>query len=102
MRYYLDLMPRQRRNIFVLALINFMVDVKNLRRTAWSFASLAVESASMVSPMLILRTISERRRIPPCSPAGSIHIARARREDPAILGLSVTFPRMRPSLHCTL
>jgi glycosyltransferase involved in cell wall biosynthesis len=79
-RYYLNLMPEQRRNIFVLALIDFMVDAKNLRTTAWSFAKLAFESASLVSPLLILRTISEMRRIPPCSPAGSIHIARSRRD----------------------
>jgi len=78
-RYYLNLMPEQRRNIFVLALIEFMVDAKNLRTSAWSFAKLAIESASLVSPLLILRTISEMRRIPPCSPAGSIDIARSRR-----------------------
>jgi glycosyltransferase involved in cell wall biosynthesis len=79
-RYYLNLMPEQRRNIFVLALINFMVDAKNLRTTAWSFAKLAIESAGLVSPLLILRTISEMRRIPPCSPVGSVHIARSRRD----------------------
>lgn len=77
-RYYLNRMPEQRRNIFILALIDFMVDVKNLRRTAWSFARLAVESASLVSPWSILKTISEMRRIPPCSPAGSVDIARFR------------------------
>jgi glycosyltransferase involved in cell wall biosynthesis len=82
-RYYLKSMPEQRRNIFVLALINFMVDVKNLRTTAWSFARLAIESVSLVSPLLVLRTIFEMRRIPPCSPMGSVHLARSRRDGAA-------------------
>ena len=78
-RYYLKLMPEQRRNIFVLALINFLVDVKHFRKTAWSFGKLAIESMSLVSPSLILRSINEMQQIPPCSPVGSIHLARARR-----------------------
>jgi hypothetical protein len=78
-RYYLKLMPEQRRNIFVLALIEFMVDAKHPRTTAGSFAKLAIESATLVSPLLILRTICEMRRMPLCSPVGSIHIARSRR-----------------------
>jgi glycosyltransferase involved in cell wall biosynthesis len=79
-RYYLKLRPEQRRNLFILAVINFMVDVKNFRGTAWSFAGLALESASLVSPLVILRTVAEMRRIPPCSPLGSLHIARARKD----------------------
>jgi glycosyltransferase involved in cell wall biosynthesis len=79
MRYYLKLMPEQRRNIFVLAIIDFMVDTKNLRPTAWTFGKLALESVSMVSPWLILKTISEMRQLPPCSPLGSNHIARAQK-----------------------
>jgi hypothetical protein len=76
-RYYLNLMPQQRRNIFVLAVINFMVDLKNRRPTAWDFAKLAMTSASLVSPLLIARTISEMRRIAPCSPAGSLQVAQS-------------------------
>jgi glycosyltransferase involved in cell wall biosynthesis len=79
-RYYLNLMPHQRRNIFVLALIDFMVDAKNFRSTAWSFGKLAMKSASFVSPWMIVRTIAEMRRIPPCSPVGGLHIARLRKE----------------------
>lgn len=78
-RYYLNSMPEQRRNIFILALINFLVDAKNRRTTVWDFGKLAIKSATFVSPLLILRTISEMRRMPPYSPQGNIHIARSHR-----------------------
>jgi glycosyltransferase involved in cell wall biosynthesis len=81
--YYLALMPEQRRNIFVLALISFMVEVKSRRRSAWAFAKLLVESVSLVSPALVFKTISEMQRIHPCSPRGNIDIARFRRTEPA-------------------
>jgi len=77
--YYLKLMPEQRRNIFVFAVIQAMVDVKHLRSTAWRFAKVAIKSVSVVSPVLIVRTILEMWRIPPCSPLGSIDIARERK-----------------------
>lgn len=82
-RYYLKLMPEQRRNIFVLAVINFMVDLKNRRPTAWNFAKLAMASVSLVSPLLIVRTISEARRIAPCSPAAGIQFAQSRQGEAA-------------------
>jgi len=79
-RYYLHLMPEQRRNIFVFALIQFMVDVKYRRSSAWAFGKLALESVSIVPPSLILKSISEMQRVPPCSPLGEIPLARSRRE----------------------
>jgi glycosyltransferase involved in cell wall biosynthesis len=75
-RYYLSRMPEQRRNIFVLAVLEFMVDARHFRKTAWSFARLAFDSRSMVSPWLIVKTVIEARRLPPCYPLGRHHIAR--------------------------
>jgi glycosyltransferase involved in cell wall biosynthesis len=78
-RYYLRLMPEQRRNIFVYSLINFMADVKRLRATAWSWGRLALESASLVSPSLVLTSIFEVRRVPPFQTEGSVQVARTRK-----------------------
>lgn len=62
-RYYLKLLPQQRTNIFIFALINFLIDTKNLRNTALDFAKLVLESASLVSPVLFMKTIHEVRRL---------------------------------------
>jgi glycosyltransferase involved in cell wall biosynthesis len=76
--YFLHRLPEQRRNIFVLSFLNLLFDVRHWRGTAWSFARLTIQSASFVSPLLILRTIVEKRRLPPCSPMGVHDIARMR------------------------
>jgi|SRR5208282_1057344 glycosyltransferase involved in cell wall biosynthesis len=67
-RYYLHLMPWQRRNIFSLAFIGFLVEVKHFRSSVWSYARTAIESFSLVSPLFILRNLREMHKIPPCAP----------------------------------
>jgi glycosyltransferase involved in cell wall biosynthesis len=61
--YYLKLMPRQRANIFIFALINLLVDLKNFRFSIWIFAKLTLASASFVSPLLLIKTIIEQKKL---------------------------------------
>jgi len=79
-RYYLHLMPWQRRNIFSLAFIGFLVDVKHCRSSVWSSARTAIESLSLVSPLFLLRNLREMKKLPPWAPGpGSALLARSRR-----------------------
>lgn len=61
--YYLEIEPTQRKNIFVFAILNFLIDLKNRRPTVFDFARLMAKSISFVPPSLIIRSYSEIRRL---------------------------------------
>lgn len=61
--YYLRLLPDQRKHIFVFALINFLIDLKNRRPTMRDFARLMRDSRSWISPMLVVQSLLEIRKL---------------------------------------
>lgn len=82
--FYLQRMPSQKRNIFSLAFINFLVDMKNRRPSAWDFAKVAIKSFSLLPPQFLLRNLQEMRRLPGCSPIGRASLAKAPKNEPQV------------------
>jgi hypothetical protein len=62
-RHYLKCLPSQRKNIFVFALLNFLVDLKNARPTMRQFALLMLESYCFVSPVVVLSSLRQVRKL---------------------------------------
>jgi glycosyltransferase involved in cell wall biosynthesis len=62
-RHYLKLVPDQRQNIFVFALLNFLIDLKNRRPTLRDFAKLTIDSFALVSPFFIWQSAFEVRKL---------------------------------------
>jgi glycosyltransferase involved in cell wall biosynthesis len=61
--YYLRLLPGQRKNIFVFAILNFLIDLKNRRPTRRDFAKLMRESRCLVSPLVVFRSFLQIRQL---------------------------------------
>jgi glycosyltransferase involved in cell wall biosynthesis len=82
-RYYLHLMPGQRRNIFSFALFCFLSDLKHCRSSIWSSARTAIESLCPVSPIFLLRNYREMQKLAHLAlGAGSALLPRSRRKVP--------------------
>jgi len=53
-QYYLNLHPEKRKYIFIFATLNFLIDVKNMRRSALSYLGLVLRSISIVTPQEVV------------------------------------------------
>lgn len=69
MEFYLRKDPRRRKDIFIMALTNLLIEIKNKRKTYKIFLALALKTASIVSPMLFIKhlIIVKKNRFPPCN-----------------------------------
>ena len=56
MSHYLTLVPEYRKQIFLSALLNTLIDLKNLRKSFFGFAKLTFKSATFVTPAEIVRS----------------------------------------------
>jgi glycosyltransferase involved in cell wall biosynthesis len=61
--YFYKLHPEQRRNIFIFALFNCMVDFKNGRSSMGHFFLLAIRTFSLVSPLSFISHIKEAKKL---------------------------------------
>jgi glycosyltransferase involved in cell wall biosynthesis len=63
-KFYLEKLPEKKEDIFIYALSGFLVDLKNRKRTALKFLSVALRSFSLISPMTFvehMKTIKKFR-----------------------------------------
>lgn len=61
--YFLKKFPAQRRNYFIWAITNSIVDAKNMRLTAFDFIYLSLRNISVVSPREVLSNLVNIRKI---------------------------------------
>lgn len=61
--YYFKLHPEYRRDIFIFALTNLLIDLKNRRKSAFAFLKLAIRSFSFVSPYTFISHLNEARKL---------------------------------------
>lgn len=61
-KFYLKKYPERRKDIFVYALANFLIDSKNGNRTAINFFLLALRSFSLISPRAFIKHVRAVRK----------------------------------------
>ena len=64
-RHYLYLLPQYRKNIFINCILHFLIELKNLRVTAFSFLELAWESKVRIDVNTLIAASIKFRRIHP-------------------------------------
>jgi glycosyltransferase involved in cell wall biosynthesis len=62
-RYFFRIHPERRRDIFLFALTNFLVDLKNRRKSAIQFLFLALRTFSLVSPKEVIAHLGEATKL---------------------------------------
>ena len=61
--YFLKLHPDHRKDVFFFALTNFLIDFKNLRKTAFLFLTLIIASFSLIGPREFLMHLNVARQL---------------------------------------
>lgn len=61
--YYYKKYPKQKMNIFIFAMTNFICDLKNLRMTASRFFLLAIRTFTFITPLDFMNHLKEVRRL---------------------------------------
>lgn len=64
-KYYLKLLPAYRKSIFLFAFTNFLIDIKNRRKTALIFFTLMMRAFSCVSPKELFFHFNAVRKLKP-------------------------------------
>lgn len=60
---FLARFPAQRKNFVLFAIVNALIDVRNARKTSVQFLLFAVRHPALITPMDVLRTIGDYRRL---------------------------------------